>query len=151
METYEIDLMDLNSSDLLPVTVIQRESASTGEFILEVTVNGIPYQGVSEFFFPAFQLLRDELLSIGYGMNCCGALPNAHQSPMMSVCDKIYLKRQLLATHPHILAECALRDKIWGIGMTMHDEYRFEPDLWEGQNLLGFALMTVRQELAQEL
>ena len=60
------------------------------------------------------------------------------------------LKQQLLATHPHILAECALQDKIWGIGMTMHDEYRFEPDLWEGQNLLGFTLMMVREELARE-
>ena len=60
------------------------------------------------------------------------------------------LKQQLLATHPHILAECALRDNIWGIGMTMHDEYCFEPDLWEGQNLLGFTLMLVREELARE-
>ena len=60
------------------------------------------------------------------------------------------LKRQLLATHPHTLAECALRDSIWGIGMTMHDEYRFEPDLWQGQNLLGFTLMMVREELSKE-
>ena len=60
------------------------------------------------------------------------------------------LKVQLLATHPHTLAECALQDKIWGIGMTMHDEYRFEPDLWPGQNLLGFTLMTVREELSKE-
>lgn len=60
------------------------------------------------------------------------------------------LKDQLLATHPHILAECALQDKIWGIGMTMHDEYRFEPDLWPGQNLLGFTLMMVREELSKE-
>ena len=60
------------------------------------------------------------------------------------------LKRQLLATAPHTLAECALRDKIWGIGMTMPDEYRFEPDLWQGQNLLGFALMQVREELSKE-
>ena len=59
------------------------------------------------------------------------------------------LKQQLLATAPHILAECALQDKIWGIGMTMHDEYRFEPDLWQGQNLLGFALMMVRNELSK--
>jgi len=59
------------------------------------------------------------------------------------------LKQQLLATHPHTLAECALRDSIWGIGMTMHDEYRFEPDLWQGQNLLGFALMMVRNELSK--
>lgn len=60
------------------------------------------------------------------------------------------LKRQLLATAPHTLAECALRDKIWGIGMTMQDEYRFEPDLWQGQNLLGFTLMQVRDQLIKE-
>jgi ribA/ribD-fused uncharacterized protein len=60
------------------------------------------------------------------------------------------LKVQLLATAPHTLAECALQDKIWGIGMTMHDEYRFEPDLWPGQNLLGFTLMMVREELSKE-
>ena len=60
------------------------------------------------------------------------------------------LKSQLLATHPHTLAECALQDKIWGIGMTMHDEYRFEPDLWPGKNLLGFTLMMIRDELSKE-
>ena len=60
------------------------------------------------------------------------------------------LKTQLLATHPHTLAECALQDKIWGIGMTMHDEYRFEPDLWLGHNLLGFTLIMVREELSNE-
>ncbi len=60
------------------------------------------------------------------------------------------LKAQLLATAPHILAECAMQDKIWGIGLTMHNEYRFEPKLWEGQNLLGFTLMMVREELSDE-
>ena len=60
------------------------------------------------------------------------------------------LKRQLLATAPHTLAECALWDNIWGIGMTMHDEYRFAPDLWQGRNLLGFTLMMVREELSKE-
>ena len=60
------------------------------------------------------------------------------------------LKHQLLATAPHTLAECALQDKIWGIGMTMHDEYRFDPDLWLGQNLLGFTLMMVREELRKD-
>lgn len=60
------------------------------------------------------------------------------------------LKQQLLATAPHTLAECALQDKIWGIGLTMHDECRFEPELWEGQNLLGFTLMMVREQLFQE-
>lgn len=61
-----------------------------------------------------------------------------------------HLKAQLLATAPHTLAECAMQDKIWGIGMTMHDECRFEPELWEGQNLLGFTLMMVREDLSKE-
>lgn len=60
------------------------------------------------------------------------------------------LKAQLLTTAPHTLAECAMQDKIWGIGMTMHDECRFEPELWEGQNLLGFTLMMVREDLSKE-
>lgn len=60
------------------------------------------------------------------------------------------LKAKLLATAPHTLAECAMQDKIWGIGLTMHDECRFDPELWEGQNLLGFTLMMVRDELSKE-
>ncbi len=60
------------------------------------------------------------------------------------------LKLKLLSTAPHTLAECAMQDKIWGIGLTMHDESRFEPDLWEGQNLLGFTLMMVREELSHK-
>ena len=60
------------------------------------------------------------------------------------------LKAQLLATYPHTLAEAALQDKIWGIGISNHDESRYEPDLWPGHNLLGFTLMMVRDELSKE-
>lgn len=91
METFLVTIKNLASSSLLTVTVILKEAESTDEFTLETTVDGITYQGTSEFFFTAFQILRDKLLSIGYGMNCCGALINAHQSPMMSFCDKVYL------------------------------------------------------------
>ena len=57
------------------------------------------------------------------------------------------LKNLLLATKDHILAECAVQDRIWGIGLSMKDERRFQPDEWQGQNLLGFALMRVRDAL----
>ena len=60
------------------------------------------------------------------------------------------LKAMLLATYPHTLAEAAMQDKIWGIGISNHDECRYEPDLWEGQNLLGFTLMQVREDLKKE-
>lgn len=59
------------------------------------------------------------------------------------------LKAKLLETKDVILAECAVRDKIWGIGLSMTDEKRFDKDKWKGQNLLGYALMLVREYLSK--
>lgn len=57
------------------------------------------------------------------------------------------LKKQLKATENCVLAECAVKDKIWGIGLSMKDLNRFEIDKWNGQNLLGYAIMMVRERL----
>ena len=63
------------------------------------------------------------------------------------------LKQQLLETGDSIIAECAVRDTIWGIGLSMKDTKRFDINEWQGTNLLGFTLMAVRKELknTQEL
>ena len=58
------------------------------------------------------------------------------------------LKEKLLSTGDDILAECAVRDKIWGIGLSVYDNDRFNPNLWKGQNLLGKCLMEVRKMLS---
>mgnify|MGYP001144383047 CR=1 FL=1 len=60
------------------------------------------------------------------------------------------LKKQLLTTGESVLAECAVRDKIWGIGLSMKDPRRFDLNAWQGQNLLGFSLMCVRAALREE-
>ncbi|MDU7336912.1 MAG: NADAR family protein [Clostridium sp.] len=57
------------------------------------------------------------------------------------------LRKLLLATQQHILAECAVQDRIWGIGLSMKDENRFDMSKWNGQNLLGFSLMKVREQM----
>ena len=57
------------------------------------------------------------------------------------------LKEHLKATGNSILAECAVKDRIWGIGLSMKDPDRFEVSKWTGQNLLGYALMMVREQL----
>ena len=57
------------------------------------------------------------------------------------------LKVQLKSTGDAILAECAVKDKIWGIGLSMHDPNRFDRRKWQGQNLLGYTLMMVRERL----
>ena len=57
------------------------------------------------------------------------------------------LCKQLLDTQDAILAECAVKDLIWGIGLSMKDAKRLEIAQWRGQNLLGYALMMVRNRL----
>ena len=57
------------------------------------------------------------------------------------------LKAKLKATDNSILAECAVKDRIWGIGLSMNNPDRLQIDKWKGQNLLGYALMMVRGRL----
>ncbi|BAK47021.1 uncharacterized BCR [Clostridium sp. SY8519] len=59
------------------------------------------------------------------------------------------LKEKLLETGNATLAEAAVRDKIWGIGLSMNDMNRFDRAKWKGQNLLGYALMIVRGKLGR--
>ena len=57
------------------------------------------------------------------------------------------LQERLKATGTALIAECAVKDRIWGIGLSMQDPDRFEQAKWQGQNLLGYTLMMVRDEL----
>ena len=60
------------------------------------------------------------------------------------------LKAKLKATGNAVLAECAVKDCIWGIGLSMKDPDRLNKAKWNGQNLLGYALMMVRERLQQD-
>ena len=55
------------------------------------------------------------------------------------------LKDRLKSTGEAILAECAVKDLIWGVGLSMKDPNRFDKTKWKGQNLLGYTLMMVRE------
>lgn len=57
------------------------------------------------------------------------------------------LRDQLLETGECVLAECAVKDQVWGIGLSMKDPNRFDTGKWRGRNLLGHLLMKVRKQL----
>lgn len=50
-------------------------------------------------------------------------------------------------TGSKVLVEAAPRDRIWGIGMGRNNEKAQNSSEWRGLNLLGFALMEVRERL----
>ena len=58
------------------------------------------------------------------------------------------LKTFLLNTNNRILVEASPLDPIWGIGLAADHANANNPQKWKGLNLLGFALMEVRDQLS---
>lgn len=59
------------------------------------------------------------------------------------------LEEFLLQTNERVLVEASPYDAIWGIGMSATTTGLENPATWKGQNLLGFALMEVRDRLQE--
>lgn len=57
------------------------------------------------------------------------------------------LRQFLLSTGDKIIVEASPYDSIWGIGLDESSPDAAIPSKWKGQNLLGFALMEVRDRL----
>lgn len=55
----------------------------------------------------------------------------------------------LLGTCAMVLIEASPYDKIWGVGLSKEHPLIHRPSQWLGQNLLGFALMEVREYLRE--
>lgn len=60
------------------------------------------------------------------------------------------LRSFLLGTNERILVEASPYDKIWGIGMSADDPKCENPEMWNGENLLGFCLMEVRDLIKEQ-
>lgn len=59
------------------------------------------------------------------------------------------LKEFLLNTNDRVIVEASPVDPIWGIGMASDHRDINNSEKWKGLNLLGFALMEVRDELRE--
>lgn len=54
---------------------------------------------------------------------------------------------QLLATGDRLPVECAKSDTVWAVGLRTNDPDVDEPEHWNGQNILGFTLQAVREDI----
>lgn len=59
------------------------------------------------------------------------------------------LRDFLFATGARVLVEASPVDPVWGIGLAAGDPRAQDPMQWQGLNLLGFALMAVRDALGE--
>lgn len=61
--------------------------------------------------------------------------------------NNMALKKYLMTTEQKILAYTDSEDLIWGTGLDIDHEDAEDPSKWPGQNLLGFAIMELRDHL----
>lgn len=59
------------------------------------------------------------------------------------------LQQYLMTTHTQVLVEASPVDAVWGIGLAADHPSATQPAQWKGDNLLGFALMEVRDILLE--
>ena len=59
--------------------------------------------------------------------------------------QNIELREWLINTKDQLIVEASPIDKIWGIGLSVKDAYAGKK--WQGDNLLGKAIMEVREKL----
>jgi len=65
--------------------------------------------------------------------------------------ENILLKESLIATGDKTLVNTIPHDKVWGIGLNIEDPTISDDKNWDGENLLGKALMEVRSVLKNEM
>lgn len=93
MEKYEVALLNLTENSEVNTVVYAAEAETNDNIILKTTINGSELTSESNQYLVAYQILKDKLLQIGFGLKCNGSLINATQSAMMSYTPKVYLVR----------------------------------------------------------
>jgi ribA/ribD-fused uncharacterized protein len=76
--------------------------------------------------------------------HCSDIVVSANQAKFS---QNLELADWLRLTAPSVLVEASPFDRIWGIGMAKSHADAKTPQKWKGRNLLGFALMQVRDLL----
>lgn len=69
------------------------------------------------------------------------------QANLLKFSQHAELREFLLGTGDRVIVEASPYDRVWGIGMAQDHPHAEQPERWRGENLLGFALMAVREQL----
>lgn len=89
MEKYIVTIIEFNSKTEAELEIFAEEDSD--DVVLKASINNREVFVSDYYYLPAYQKLRDCLLSMGYGIKCNGSRRNAVQSGMMGSNAKIYL------------------------------------------------------------
>lgn len=115
-------------------------------FLSEFIVGGITFSSMEQYMmYEKASLFDDQTTAEKILQTDDVAKIKALGRTVQNFDDKVWAKER-----EEIIAECAVKDRIWGIGLSMTDEDRLSIDKWRGQNLLGRILMRVREDIRHQ-
>ena len=89
-ETYQVTVADLgNYEKEKQIEILVNDHGD--HFELKTVVDTVEFEAQAEDMFSAFQLFRDKMLEMAWGIKCNAARINAVQSGMMTNQDVVYL------------------------------------------------------------
>ncbi|XWV24509.1 hypothetical protein QJ856_gp0067 [Tupanvirus deep ocean] len=107
------------------------------------------------FYFDKIMETNNPFMIKKYGRQICDFNPDIwdkHKFDIVTEGNRLKfgqnpaLMKRLLETGNKTIVEAAHYDKVWGIGLKAEDAIKIPEAQWPGQNLLGKALMVVRDE-----
>lgn len=81
MEQYKCTVVDLGYYNNEKAVLVE-VNEDADEIEISTVIDGINFCGSDECYLAAYQKFRDELLKMGYGLQCNGSRMNAIQSEM---------------------------------------------------------------------
>ena len=89
-ETYKVTVADLGyNENEKQIDIVVNDHGD--HFEMKTVVDGMEFEAQADDMFSAFQLLRDRMLEMAWGIMCNAASINAVQSGMMRNQDVVYL------------------------------------------------------------
>lgn len=89
-ETYQVTVADLGYYEKeKQIEILVNDHGD--HFELKTVVDSVEFEAQADDMFSAFQLLRDKMLEMAWGIKCNAARINAVQSGMMTNQDVVYL------------------------------------------------------------
>ena len=116
-------------------------------YLSEFNVSNITFSSMEQFMM--YQIKKFGRQVSNYNENRWNGIRQIveYEGLLAKFSQNLNLKDLLKATGDNLLAECAVKDKIWGVGLSMSDPDRLDITKWKGQNLLGYSLMMVREKI----
>jgi predicted NAD-dependent protein-ADP-ribosyltransferase YbiA (DUF1768 family) len=140
-----------HDAQLLEDLCLRFNAGETLEYVFfwghQVSKHGVTASCFSQWYGAPFVVEGQRYLTAEHFMMAEKAALFGDQATRELVLQAPHPGQFLKQTCSRVIVEASPVDRVWGIGLAQDDAKAHNPNRWRGLNLLGFALMQVRDDV----